>query len=91
MTVLATIEVPPRPGRETRVRHGNDTATNTVVATAEVAVTRDWKHAYVTNDTTTNMVVVTVPVGDDPEGSPSPRIKQCVEQYDFADVLVGSR
>jgi DNA-binding beta-propeller fold protein YncE len=57
-----------RHGRETRVRHGNDAATNTVVATAEVAVTRDWKHAYVTNDTTTNMVMTTVPVGDHPQG-----------------------
>ena len=86
MTVLATVAVGPNPievavapGRETRVRHGNDTATSTVVATVEVAVTRDWKHAYLTNDTTTNMVVATVPVEDDPQGSPSPRIKQRVE------------
>jgi len=43
-----------------------------VVATAEVAATRDWKHAYVTNDTTTNMVVLTVPVGDDPRGRLTP-------------------
>ena len=46
-----------------------------MVATAEVAVTRDWKHAYVTNDTTTNMVVATVPVGGDPQGSASPRTR----------------